>query len=878
RRGHRRARALAERRLDVQQAGCQQVIGAAVQVPAPRDPVTTGESAPAARPGAESIDSLINHGDGQGTATVLTEQSGAPAPQPFPAADPDAVRPPRPITLRDHESFAQSVATGVTGPREPLRTGAESLRADRVTLGDGTRAVDKELAGRDARDREYLTSRLGQAVGADVAAVHIAGERRVLVDWVGGERAEVRLNPDGSWEAPDHHGTADGILLGLLDTLTSHYDRFRFPDADLDLRAADIDLRVGENGALRAFDHEKAFQGILPDTRNPFVRHFFRETSPMRVEWAGNPLSRSDIEVIRARIDALEGEFRALGRDDWYANAKFAFDRIAEHAEGTTSLLDAAREPAGPRSGRTPDHAGGPDGGVPRNADGALRSAGEAPRSVEPASGKPEPAARTEPSSGGPDPVGTARPARDAVPAGEDAASSGGARDRAPESGARDRASDGEARDRAPESGARDRASEGEAREAGSADEARGVTSRDGTPSPDEVAARLVDPGGELGGSAAGGVRHVRWLDADGMRAEIVTFGDGRTAMRLTGRDAEAAEAAALTRAALGLDGPAVHRSGDVVYREYGDDALRRSIETGVRETQLVPNRKGELQELVTFNDGRRAFRVEYKTVSEADAVEVKALPPRSVADASKGIHRASETVVYRTRVRGTNDPDMKPLVWNESPGHAAKRAVYDVLTLGESFTAHVMDTNAHGDTVLGVERGFADMWDKALLDDFLIRDIYSRSNIVDFELFRNRLAEEDVAAVAARLEALRPEFERRGWQRWHDDMTERFEHLGRHAWGEQPLLTGPDAVPHGPVPPEATPHDGATVPVSRSADAEWPYDPTTTWPDEALARVLRDGNLEWLNEVLADPAAHPGDAARVRAYAALADEGLAEL
>ncbi|GAB2449685.1 hypothetical protein GCM10027187_16440 [Streptosporangium sandarakinum] len=765
-------------------------------VPAPRDPIATGESAPAARPGAESIDSLINHGDGQGTATVLTEQQGPPAPQPFPAADPEAVRPPRPITLRDHESFAQSVATGITGPREPLRTGAESLRADRVTLGDGTRAVDKELAGRDARDREYLTSRLGQAVGADVAAVHIAGERRVLVDWVGGERAEVRLNPDGSWEAPGHHGTADGILLGLLDTLTSHYDRFRFPDADLDLRAADIDLRVGENGALRAFDHEKAFQGILPDTRNPFVRHFFRETSPMKVEWAGNPLSRSDIEVLRVRIDALEGEFRALGRDDWYANAKFAFDRIAEHAEGTTPLLDAAREPAGP-------------GRAPSRADG-----------------------------------------QDALPGSEEPASSGGARDRTPE---------GEARDRTPEG------------------EARGVTSRNEAPSPGEAAARLMDPGGELGRSAAGGVRHTRLLDVGDVRAEIVTFGDGRTAMRLTGRDAEAAEAAALTRVALGLDGPAVHRSGDVVYREYGDDALRRSIETGIRETRLIPD-GNRFRELVTFNDGRQAFRIERRTIDAADAIERAALPPLSTADASGGIHRASETVVYETRVKAADDPDVKPLVWSESPGHEAKRGLYDVLTLGETFNTHTMETNAHGEPSLRIERSFADTWDKKLLDGFLDEGVVSQLGAVDFGFRRNGLTGEDAAAVAARLEALRPEFERRGWQRWHDDMTERFEHLGRQAQGDQPLLTGADAVPHGPVLPDATPHDGAASPVVRSADAEWPYDPATTRPDEALERVLRDGDLRWLNEALADPAAHPDDTTRARAYAELVDEGLAEL
>ncbi|MGW5633223.1 hypothetical protein ACWEU6_38155, partial [Streptosporangium sandarakinum] len=448
---------------------------------------------------------------------------------------------------------------------------------------------------------------------------------------------------------------------------------------------------------------------------------------------------------------------------------------------------------------------------------------------------------------------------------------------RTPESGARDRASEGETRDRASESGARDRAPEGEARDRASADEVGGA------PSPDEVAARLVDPGGKLGESVASGVRHVRWLDADGMRAEIVTFGDGRTAMRLTGRDAEAAEAAALTRAALGLDGPAVHRSGDVVYREYGDDALRRSIETGIRETRLIPV-GDDFRELITFNDGRRAFRVDHQTIAAADDAEAMALPPRSAAEVSGGLHRASETVVYQTRVRTTDDPivtgdpEVKPLVWQEPSGHAAKRGLYDVLTLGESFTAHVMDTNAYGDTVLGVERGFAGRWDKALLDEFVVWDSHSQSNIEYLRFRINDLAGEDVAAVAARLEALRPEFERRGWQRWHDDMTERLEHIELNAWGQEPVLSGPDAVPHGPVPPDAAPHDGAAVPVARSADAAWPNDAAGVRPDEALARVLREGDLGRLNEVLADPAAHPGDAARVRAYAELVGAGLAEL
>ncbi|MFB9709975.1 hypothetical protein ACFFR2_23935, partial [Streptosporangium nondiastaticum] len=525
---------------------------------------------------------------------------------------------------------------------------------------------------------------------------------------------------------------------------------------------------------------------------------------------------------------------------------------------------------------------GGPQPGA-RTAEPAGR--------VNPARSAPSdttPSVRTEPSSGRPDSASAAPRARDAVAAGEDAAPSGGARDRASESGARDRAFAGEPRDRTSSEGeARDRGSE--ARDAVPAGEVRdrtptgeGAAPQDAVPpgwpaSSGEVAARLMDPGGELGRSAAGGVRHSRLLDVGGVRAEIVTFGDGRTAMRLTGRDAEAAEAAALTRVALGLDGPAVHRSGDVVYREYGDDALRRSIETGIRDSRMVLVGSDEFMEIVTFNDGVQANRLDCENIAEADQVEAGVLPPRTVADPNGNLHRGSETVLYQRHIPRIDVAELQSLVRDESHGHAAKRGLYDILTLGETFTAHKLTTNAHGERQITVERGFGDMWHKPLLEDFFGRRP-SRGYAADFVFRRNELSVMDIADTAARLEELRPEFERRGWRNWHDGMVERLYGLGRHAGGEKALLTGPDAVPHGPVLPDAPPHDGSSAAAVQPADAAWPHDAAGVRPDEALARVLRDEGIRRLNEVLADPAARPDDVARARAYAELVGAGLAEL
>ncbi|MEV6151134.1 hypothetical protein AB0L53_12420 [Nonomuraea sp. NPDC052129] len=238
-----------------------------------------------------------------------------------------------PVRLRDHATFAESARRGVVA-REPLAgAGGETVKVEKVRLADGSHAVDKEFSGTDRRDRDHLSSRLGRAVGADVAATHIVGERRLLIDWVDGKQVPVQHGPDGKWHLSRLHNTREGILLGLLDALTGNHDRFS-------PKRAHQDFLEGVDGRVKGYDGDKAFSGLLPDTNSPFSRHFFRDKGES-ADWAPNPLSKADIEALRPRVEALRQEFRALGHTDWYSSVEFAFEKIAKNASGTVSVLDA---------------------------------------------------------------------------------------------------------------------------------------------------------------------------------------------------------------------------------------------------------------------------------------------------------------------------------------------------------------------------------------------------------------------------------------------------------------------------------------------------------------------------------------------------------
>lgn len=402
------------------------------------------------------------------------------------------------------------------------------------------------------------------------------------------------------------------------------------------------------------------------------------------------------------------------------------------------------------------------------------------------------------------------------------------------------------------------------------------VTLGDGTPAGDAPAQRNPPPhpsdaDGRLGRSVDSGVRHARTVEGSAIRLEIVAFGDGTSAIRFTGRDADAAEAAALVRQALGLDGPAIHRTGDAVYQDYGNTALRRSVETGIRDSELLDLKKIGRLELVTFNDGARAFRREYEKIADADYEELRALPPLSIADGESGIHRASETVVYENRVTWAVHEAMRPLVWSESPTESLKRSLYNMLTLGESFHRHVAGVDHLGRPALKIDRDFTYTWKKSLIYKFVEWDTRSPGELASFTLKPNELGKADIAAVSARLEAIRPEFERRGLLDWHDDLMDRLGHIVRHADGDQPALGDLNGVPRHAE------GDGHVVD-HHAAPPSWPHNLAGTGAHEALAHVLQGDNLRELNEAAAGRTMDSGDAARAQAYAELADAALARL
>lgn len=374
---------------------------------------------------------------------------------------------------------------------------------------------------------------------------------------------------------------------------------------------------------------------------------------------------------------------------------------------------------------------------------------------------------------------------------------------------------------------------------------------------------RTTEPAarGGLGDSVAGGVRHLRTLDVDDLDAVIVTFNDGTTAARFTGETANRVEAAAMVRQATGVDGPRVHRVGDEVYQEYGAADLARSAATGIRRTDLYQF-GDQLHEVVTFNDGRKAFRIENATVVDADLRETSTLPPYRAGGYEGTFHRASETVIYEAGLIRTDYVDLQSMVRQETDAQRAGRALYYVLTHSETFDAHAITPDGTGRHLYRVPERLAEVWEPRTTADLLTPHLRADGVPSHFTLGDNQLSRSDLAARRAALEELRPEFARRGWLDWHDGMMQRLDYVERHAVGQTPLLGPIDAVPAAPR--------QAPEPLWRQ------HDPAAGTAKEALASVLHGDGLRQLNETLAGHRADAADPAGAEVYAQRAAEYLA--
>ncbi|GAA3163980.1 hypothetical protein GCM10010486_32950 [Nonomuraea roseoviolacea subsp. carminata] len=309
-------------------------------------------------------------------------------------------------------------------------------------------------------------------------------------------------------------------------------------------------------------------------------------------------------------------------------------------------------------------------------------------------------------------------------------------------------------------------------------------------------------------------------LTRDSDLGRVVTFGDGSQALELSGKAADKALEAALARRALGLDGPAVHRTADgTVYQAHGSDELRAALASGIRDAELVPLTSNRT-EVVTFNDGTRAIRHEFDDIGQADEFEARAHEEHGIRDGVPGTYRAAPTVVYEYRI----DP------W------------------------HMTDDER------SVPAGLRPELDRRALHAWLVQTDalqgLTTQNPRLAELLRGGpvLGEADSAALRARYEALRPEFERHGLGERYQEHLRIIDRAGPNA-----------ALDLGPL------HDPSPL-APDFRDTPW-RPPGDHGP--ALPHLLEGGTLRQVNELAVGRADDP---ALVPAADAMLDRADAEL
>lgn len=294
------------------------------QVPVP--PVEGEPAAPAWVPLSE-VQDLELHPDLAANWPRVQAELGAVLNGTPPAADAVAVTPSplHAIPLPPHPVTGARVTA-----RETLARGSGIANRELVTFSDGARAVyEKYERTEDARDR-VLGSRVGQAVGARVPLSHPLGLREVYTDHMPGEPAGEHYRDLAEIADRGLPATRDGVLLGLYYALTAVHG----VTAD--------QIVLGEQQSLIPAGDGAASYGPRPDAENPFVRVFYRQVDPHVFDWVDNPVPRSDIAVMRRRLDGLRPLFSQFGRSDLYTAVMERFDRVAEHANGTDPLLSRA--------------------------------------------------------------------------------------------------------------------------------------------------------------------------------------------------------------------------------------------------------------------------------------------------------------------------------------------------------------------------------------------------------------------------------------------------------------------------------------------------------------------------------------------------------
>ncbi|WP_039801916.1 FHA domain-containing protein [Nocardia araoensis] len=190
---------------------------------------------------------------------------------------------------------------------------------ERLVFHDGTEVIHKVVSDPRHAHAEFLSSLVGDAVGARVPAVHVIGDH-VYMEVVPGDVAAETF-PRRAYPQEVISGPA-GLRQGVMDVL------IRIPDRNGD------NWMVDPDGNVWGIDHSRAFEDFADSQYvvGPFAENFLRYGPSDEVLWKDHALTHPEVLQIRQRVEELSPVFYAAGHRDWYDGMLQRMTALEEHA------------------------------------------------------------------------------------------------------------------------------------------------------------------------------------------------------------------------------------------------------------------------------------------------------------------------------------------------------------------------------------------------------------------------------------------------------------------------------------------------------------------------------------------------------------------
>ncbi|MFD8248495.1 FHA domain-containing protein [Nocardia sp. NPDC059691] len=221
---------------------------------------------------------------------------------------------------------------------ERFSTEGKSARVvERLVFHDGTEVIHKVVSDPLHAHAEFLSSLVGDAVGARVPAVHVIGDH-VYMEVVPGTVA-ADTYPRSAFPQDVVSGPA-GMRQGVMDVL------IRIPDRNGD------NWMVDPDGNVWGIDHSRAFENFTDAQYSvgPFAENFLRYGDTNEILWNDHALTRPELLEIRQRVEELSPVFYAAGHRDWYDGMLQRMTALEEHAAGGGDAGRGVLPPVSPQS------------------------------------------------------------------------------------------------------------------------------------------------------------------------------------------------------------------------------------------------------------------------------------------------------------------------------------------------------------------------------------------------------------------------------------------------------------------------------------------------------------------------------------------------